>query len=160
MSRIRMSHVAHMNESCRTYEWVMSHIRMSHVEHMNESCRTYEWLISHIWKSHVTFDSCTCALIRVVWIEFITWHAPFESNHSKVMSHLNHVTSVFIRVVWIEFMMQHASFTSNISFESRDICIHSCDMNWVYNATCLIQKSCHIWITWHLCSFVWRELSS
>jgi len=54
MSPIRMSHVAHMNESCRTYEWVMSPIRMSHVAHMNESCRTYEtcrryeWVMSHI----------------------------------------------------------------------------------------------------------------
>ena len=35
-----MSHVTHMNESCHTYEWVMSHIWMSHVTHMNESCHT------------------------------------------------------------------------------------------------------------------------
>jgi len=48
-----MSHVAHMNESCRTYEWVMSHIWMSHVAHRNESCRTYERVMSHIWTSHV-----------------------------------------------------------------------------------------------------------
>jgi len=39
MSLIWMSHVAHMNESCRTYEWDMSHIWMSHVAHMNESYR-------------------------------------------------------------------------------------------------------------------------
>jgi len=44
-----MSHVAHMNESCHTYEWVMSHIWMSHVTHMNESCHIYEWVMSHIW---------------------------------------------------------------------------------------------------------------
>ena len=38
-----------MNESCHTYEWVMSHIWMSHVTHMNESRHTYEWVMSHIW---------------------------------------------------------------------------------------------------------------
>ena len=43
-----------MNESCHTYEWVMSHIQTSHVTHMNESCHTYEWVMSHIWMSHVT----------------------------------------------------------------------------------------------------------
>ena len=45
-----------MNESCHTYEWVMSHIWMSHVTHMNESCHTYEWFmshVSHIWMIHV-----------------------------------------------------------------------------------------------------------
>ena len=35
-----MWHVAHMIEQWRTYECVMSHIWMSHVAHMNESCRT------------------------------------------------------------------------------------------------------------------------
>ena len=44
MSHIWKSHVAHMNESCHTYEWVMSHIWMSRVTHMNESCHTY---VSH-----------------------------------------------------------------------------------------------------------------
>ena len=149
MSHIWMSHVTYMNESCRTYEWVMSHIWMSHVTRMNESCRTYEWFISHIWMSHVihmneschTYESCACAFIRVVnWIKSITWHAPFESNYSKVMSHLNQRTSVFIRVTWMEFMMQHASFKSHVTFESRDICVHSCDGNWVHNVTWLIQK--------------------
>jgi len=61
MSHISMSHVTRMNESCHTYEWVMSHIRMSHVTHTNESCHTYEWGMSHIckkpvihiWKCHV-----------------------------------------------------------------------------------------------------------
>ena len=49
-----MSHVSHMNESCLTYEWVMSHIWMSHVSHMNESCLTYWWVMSHMWMSHVS----------------------------------------------------------------------------------------------------------
>jgi len=51
--RISMSHVT-TNESCHTYERVMSHTWMSHVTHMNESCQIYKWVISHIWMSHVT----------------------------------------------------------------------------------------------------------
>ena len=45
---VRMIRGTHINESCHTYEWVMSHIWMSHVTHMNESCHTYEWVMSHI----------------------------------------------------------------------------------------------------------------
>ena len=40
-------YVTNMNESCHTYEWVMSHIWMSHVTNMRESCHTYEWVMSH-----------------------------------------------------------------------------------------------------------------
>jgi len=60
ISHIWMSHVTHMNESCHTYKWVMSHIWMSHVTHMNESCHTYEWVMSHIWMIHVTHMNESC----------------------------------------------------------------------------------------------------
>jgi len=77
-----ISHVAHLHESCRTYNWViwimdtyqrvMSHTNqamlcrvrasresrhtwISHVSHMNESCRTYE-----IWMSHVSRRNESC----------------------------------------------------------------------------------------------------
>jgi len=77
MSHKRMSHVAHMNESCLMWEWVISRLEihqpqdkmarktksrdalscvehrwMGHVTHMKESCHTYEWVMSHIWMSH------------------------------------------------------------------------------------------------------------
>jgi len=54
MSNIWMRHVTPMNESCHTYEQERSHIRMSHVKHMNELWHTYEWVMSHLWTSHVT----------------------------------------------------------------------------------------------------------
>ena len=41
MSRIWMSCVSHMNESCLTYEWVMSHIWMSHGSRMKAACHTH-----------------------------------------------------------------------------------------------------------------------
>jgi len=60
-----------INESCHTYEWVMSHIwrrhiyrathwhvarlcvPMSHVIHMNESCPIYEWVVSYMNDTHL-----------------------------------------------------------------------------------------------------------
>jgi len=55
LSRVWMSHVAHMNTLYHVYEWVMLHTwihcitRMdeSRHTHMNESCHTYEWVTSH-----------------------------------------------------------------------------------------------------------------
>jgi len=63
-SHIWMSHVTHMNESCHTYESVMSHIWISHtwiihVIHTNESCHTYEWFMLRIWMSRVTHIDVT-----------------------------------------------------------------------------------------------------
>jgi len=70
LSHTWKSRVAHMNESCHTYEWDMLHIwmrhvaqghiwmshmlhtRMRHVAHVNEPCRTYEWVMLHIWMRH------------------------------------------------------------------------------------------------------------
>ena len=63
-----MSQITHINESCHTYERVMSHIRMGHVTRMNElrhgSCHTYErvmyvWVMSHIRMSHVGMGHVT-----------------------------------------------------------------------------------------------------
>jgi len=53
------------SSTIRTYRWVsshmyeraMSHIWMSHVAHINASCRTYRWVMSHIWMSHVTHEN-------------------------------------------------------------------------------------------------------
>jgi len=50
-----------MNESCHTYESVMSHIWMSHVTHMDESCCTYGWVMSHICT--INAESSACPLL-------------------------------------------------------------------------------------------------
>jgi len=61
----RAARTTRTNESCQTYEWVMSHIVVSHVTHMNYSicayggvmshinewCHAYEWVMSYIWRS-------------------------------------------------------------------------------------------------------------
>ena len=50
----------------RMYEWVLSHMWMSPVTHMNESCHTYEWVMTRdFWIHDMTHsyawgDSFTC----------------------------------------------------------------------------------------------------
>jgi len=68
MSHLWMSHVTHMNESCHTYEWVMSHLWMSHVKLMKESWYPYEWVLSHVWMSHVTHMNESCHTYEWVMI--------------------------------------------------------------------------------------------
>ena len=71
-----LSHT-HMNESCHTYEWVMSHTWIFHVTHMNPSCptrksrrlrasdqvvwkesyTTCKYMCSHVFLTHVN-NSC------------------------------------------------------------------------------------------------------
>jgi len=64
-SRIWMSHVTHMDESCHANRFVMSRIWMSHVTHLTalvmghvtyteESQWTHVWVMSCIWISQVT----------------------------------------------------------------------------------------------------------
>jgi len=79
MSHIWMSHAMLMNESCRTYEWVMVHIwmrqvvhinEMSHDAHMNESRHTYKWVVLLIWMSHVasmneSWCNCECVMLHI-----------------------------------------------------------------------------------------------
>jgi len=72
----------YVNQSCDTYEWVMSrwwrsfwgvqlalHMWMSHVTHVNDSCHTCECVMSHMWMRHVTHvnESChTCERVHHV----------------------------------------------------------------------------------------------
>ena len=65
-----MSHFARMNESFRTYEWVISHVWMSHFASMNESWHSLgpngdayhdklQW-VTHTWMRHVTHINASC----------------------------------------------------------------------------------------------------
>ena len=52
-----MSHDTHTNQSCHTYEWVMSHVRMSHVTNTNESC--------HNWRASGFLQTKSCIRIDI-----------------------------------------------------------------------------------------------
>jgi len=104
-----------MNESCHTYEWVMSHIWMSHVTHMNESCHTYEWRL------------CVWALVGGYGI-CVTWMC--DMTHSRVtLTHVCHVTYVWVMSYMNESChtwMSHVTYVWVMShmYESCHICIH------------------------------------
>jgi len=88
------NHVTRMNESCHTYERVMSHVWMSHVTRMNESCQTYERVMSHVWMSHVTRMNESCHTYERVmsrkWTSYV--RLVDESCHAHVvMSHVTHM---------------------------------------------------------------------
>jgi len=130
MSHIWMGHVTHMNESCHTYErvmshilWVMSHIWMSHVTHMNGSCLTYEWAMPHVWMSPscVGHESFVCGtwVIRMwdmthpmsnttfeIWIWFdvthilLTWLVRVWDMTHSNMRHDSSMTRL-LRCEWV-----------------------------------------------------------
>jgi len=83
-----------------TYGWVVSHIwvghvtrvRMSHVIHMYQSCRTYERVMSHVPRSHVIWhDSCICTTWLIRACDMITHMCDMTHAyvwHECVMSHI------------------------------------------------------------------------
>ena len=91
MSRINEpSHISmsmpYTNESCHTYEWVMSHMWMSHVTHMNESCHTYEWVMSHIWMRLAGYEW----VMSHIWMSHGTYKSVVShTNKSQIMPHMN-----------------------------------------------------------------------
>jgi len=82
LSPIWMSHVTHMNESCDSYEWIMSLLWMS----LYMSCHTYEsgeWVMS---------------LIGMCWVPMCTYEceschtSQYESCHTSECVRKGHVT--------------------------------------------------------------------
>ena len=142
-----------MNESCHTYEWVMKHIWMSHVTHMNESCRnwtshvmhvngschTYEWVMSHIWMNRVKHTNVSCHTKRRVISEC------HSTNLTKGSQNTN-----FLRALWK--YIQHSAEHSN---PCRLLCTYTYEWFmshiWMSHVTHM-NESCHTyeWVMWHI----------
>jgi len=144
-----------MNESCHTYEWVMSHIWMSHVPHtnksslpviftcvshvahmnescphVNESCHTYEWVMSHIWMSHVPHTNESTLPVISTWAGRVT--------HIR-MSHVPHMNESFPTYEWI-------LFTSNLHLNgSCPRCGWVLSQIWTSHVSDM-NKSCHTYM--------------
>ena len=136
----RMSHIAHMNEWCRTYKWVMSHIWKSRVAHINESCCTIAGRAAAEWQAHGA----------------ITRH---ENGATKRLARLDTGGSSFICVTWLIHM---CDMTHSHVWHGAFICvtwlIHMCDMMNSY-----VWHDAIIFVTWliHMCdmthSYVWPD---
>jgi len=99
MSHTWMSHVAHMNESCHTCEWVMSHTWM------NESCHTHEWVMSHIWIRHATPMKGSCHAYRWfmshIWMRDTHMHTSDSSIHVWHDSFKYTTQRIYIYMTWL-----------------------------------------------------------
>jgi len=75
-----MSHVTHTNESCHTYEWVMSHIWMSHVTRMmNESCHTRGCAVWFPQSIHTEYTSVCRVWMRTMSLQSV--HTDSRTNY-------------------------------------------------------------------------------
>jgi len=126
---IWVSHLTHINKQCHAPLQPHSHlltakgfVQMSHVTHMNESYRTYEWVMSHIWTSHVTdLDSLRHSRVkaeRFVYkcnvVVYGLWHSTYCT------SHVTHMNGSYYTYEWVmsHIWMSHVTHTN----ESCHIC--------------------------------------
>ena len=130
-----MYHVTHANESCPTYECIMSHMRMSHVPHMNVSCHTCECstmadmnecVTSNLWMYHVTHANESC--LTQSWC-FIKWHT------HEWMSHVADVESCRT-YAWVMLPIWMNHVTRRVG--APTICMHS--HMWMHEC----------WVDWHM----------
>jgi len=147
MSHIWMSHVTHMNESCHTYEWFISHLWMSHDQHMNKSCRTKEWVMSragmshiNVWMSHVTYSLLFLLLAGGCWADF---GGSYRCQRTRAGLHAQYI------YIYIDI------FTCIRVY----ICIYTFDFGGSYRcqrtqAGLHVQNICiHIWISIYI--YIW-----
>jgi len=149
MSHVWMGHVTHMTESCHTYEWVMSHIWMSHVTRMNESCRAYEWVMSHIWMSHVTHMTESCQTYEWVMSHKRRSHVTHMKTHTNSMRYakvmrVSHVTHTNESCHTHDRVMSNI-WTSHVTHE----CVMSHKWKHPLRVPCAVSKSCG-WVMSHI----------
>jgi len=119
------ANATYMNESCHTYEWVMSHIWTSHVTHMDEPCHTYERVMSTILRANLAIrlhaglqyacHACEWVMSHIEWVLSHIWMRHIthmnESCHTYewVMSHIwtSHVA------IWMSHAMRTATLRWN-----------------------------------------------
>jgi len=117
MSHISMSHMAHMEESCRVYECMISHICKSHAAHMDGICRTYARVMSHIRMSHVVHmnescrSRCRSSTPSHIWMSHVVHMNESYCTCDWVISHMwmsHELCRTYERVTWdIWIVMSH-----------------------------------------------------
>ena len=168
MLHIRVSHVAHMNESWHTCiqhainscvlrcaKQLRCIVCMSHVAHMNGfprtyewSCCTYEWVMSHIWLSSAahTNDSChvthmTESCLTYEWVMSHIWLGR--------VAHMNETCRTYdwvILHIWMSHVTQEPRHTCNQAAIRYQV-LHRAFV--VYSHVAHFYESCRIydWVT-------------
>jgi len=100
-----------MNESCHTYEWVMSHIRMRLDTHMNASRHANELVVFRVWTSYHTHGRVMSHVIQKEPYkrDDILQKRPFFLRSLLVVSSQY---DAFIRVTWLIHKCDMTPWTS------------------------------------------------
>jgi len=187
MLHVWMSHVTHMNDSCHTYEWIMTNIWMRHVSNLNESCHTYEWVMSHIWMSHGThMNEICCTDGWVTSHSDVTWLI-YMCNMSHTMSGVSDMKEsclkyervmyeykwVMTHVTWLMHICNMSHIMSGVSY--INLC-HVINLHLIHmNESCHVMST-HVWddthtflrfmrykfvscynINWHHVVYIWMS---
>ena len=140
-----MSHIARMNESCHTYEWVMTHTdqdcgmpinsRRAHT-HTHTHTHThagfiYEWVMSHIWMG------MSRARMRMshIWMSHVTYML-----HTWIHHHMNescHTYECVMSYIWIRHDINESCHT------------YECVITWMSHVT-RMNASLHEWVMSHV----------
>ena len=172
-----MSHVAHMDVSCRKYKWVMSHMKLRHVAHMNVSCHTYmcvlryfsegsraayESVMSHIWMEHVAHiflshvTRHTCVLVY--------FDERSRAAHEWAVLHkcMKHVARSNNSCRTYEWVMSYIYMCVLRYFGERSRVVYKWVMShiWMKHVAHMNQSCCkYKWVTSHIYMCVlWREV--
>ena len=137
-----------MNESYHTCEWVMPHIWMSHITHVNESCHTFECVVSRMivtshadrgcyttWMSRHTFvthmkDVWQCHVWMRLWS-----YMRGSINESSNMSHMSESWHICDTSKWCVTM----------SYINESVIIYE----WVYQW--VVRHKSYEWVVWVTC---------
>jgi len=112
MLQVCSSFICDINESCHTYEWVMSHKRMSHVPRIRHSYVWHEWVMSYIWMSHVPQKNESCptysSFICMTWMSHVIhMNEPCSSLCVMAYSHVCHGSFICLSWHTYERVMSH-----------------------------------------------------
>jgi len=155
-----------MNESCLTYEWVMSHVWMRHVSHMNidtlywhvivwhDSLICVTWLI-HMWDmthSCVWHDSLMCVASFFINAQTAIRFSRQSTSHTCDMTHLYVWHDSPICVNWLTHM---CDMTHSCMWHDSLICAMFCfinDKTTIRSTQQLSSRMCHV-----THSYVWHD---
>jgi len=172
---------ASCNVSCRTYEWVMLHMWVSHVAHMDESSRSwriraYEYVVqcvkSHIWMGNVVHVNES--LQAYGWVRSHAWMHPImcqvthtnESCHTRewIMANI-WMSQVTLVNAWYNasyhiYWMNHVTHVNESWQTYMDASSHTYECIISHMDTCVYATHPFARATWHIsrCDFKFDEM--
>jgi len=169
--------MSRVNESCHTYERVMSHIWMSHVTRANESCHAYEWVMTDMQYDpfsrvmdpiylyiyiYIYMYIQICIYVYKLSRVHVTWHI-FHVRYAWVMTHTYLVSwphkchmrwlfdmwTSFVTYEWVTSDMCESCMTTSHESLTLYICIYIyvSIYIWIYLYIYMLFR---VLLTWHI----------